>query len=144
MIAERLLAELGPDIVTVGQDIPERNRRDWSGLPPVLPLALVRPRTTDQVAAALRACHDTGTPVVPQGGLSGLCGGGHPVAGGVAISLERMNRVLSVDAAQATLTAEAGCMPGCCWRWTLARGGHARWVASSPPTLAAIRCCAMA
>ena len=110
MIAQRLLADLGPDIVTLGQDIPDRNRRDWSGLPPVLPAALVRPRTTEQVAAALRACHDSATPVVPQGGLSGLCGGGHPVAGGVAISLERMNRVLAVDPAQATLTAEAGCV----------------------------------
>ncbi len=110
MIAERLLADLGPDIVTTGDAIPDRNRRDWSGLPPVLSLALVRPRTTEQVATALRACHDTGTPVVPQGGLSGLCGGGHPLPGGVAISLERMNRVLAVDPAQATLTAEAGCI----------------------------------
>lgn len=109
-VAERLLAELGPDIVAMGAAIPERNRADWSGLPPVTPLALVRPRTTEQVSTALRICNDNGTPVVPQGGLSGLCGGAHPVAQGVALSLERMNRVLSVDVAQATLTAEAGCV----------------------------------
>lgn len=110
MIVERLLAELGPDIVTAGDDIPDRNRKDWSGLPPVLPQALIRPRSTDQVAAALRICNALGTPVVTQGGLSGLCGGAHPLAGGVALSLERMNRVLSVDPVQGTLTAEAGCI----------------------------------
>lgn len=110
MIVDRLMAELGPDIVTPGPQVPDRNRKDWSGLPPVEPVALIRPRTTAQVAAALRACNDTGTPVVPQGGLSGLCGGAHPLVGGVALSLERMNRVLSVDPAQATLVAESGCV----------------------------------
>ena len=110
MILDRLLADLGPDIVTPGSAAPDRNRQDWSGLPPVEPVALVRPRTTQQVSVALRACHETATPVVTQGGLSGLCGGAHPLAGGVALSLERMTRVLEVDAAQATLTAEAGCV----------------------------------
>lgn len=109
-VTERLLAELGPDIVSVGADVPERNRADWSGLPAVTPLALVRPRSTADVSAALRICNDTGTPVVTQGGLSGLCGGAHPIEQGVALSLERMNRVISVDVAQATLTAEAGCV----------------------------------
>jgi FAD/FMN-containing dehydrogenase len=110
MILDRLLADLGPDIVTLGADVPDRNRQDWGRLPPVQPVALVRPRTTEQVSATLRACHETGTPVVIQGGLSGLCGGAHPIAGGIALSLERMTRVLDVDPAQATLTAEAGCV----------------------------------
>lgn len=110
MILDRLLADLGPDIVTTGADVPDRNRQDWGRLPPVQPVALVRPRTTEQVSATLRACHDTGTPVVTQGGLSGLCGGAHPIVGGIALSLERMTRVLDVDPAQAILTAEAGCV----------------------------------
>ncbi|WP_323040359.1 FAD-binding oxidoreductase [Gemmobacter sp.] len=109
-VADRLLGELGPDIVSTGAQIPDRNRADWSGLPAVLPLALVRPRTTAQVATALRICNETATPVVTQGGLSGLCGGAHPVEQGLALSLERMNRVIGVDVAQATLTAEAGCI----------------------------------
>lgn len=109
-VAECLLEALGPDVVTIGDRIPERNRADWSGLPAVTPLALVRPRTTADVSAALRICHESATPLVTQGGLSGLCGGAHPLERGVALSLERMNRVLSVDVAQATLTAEAGCV----------------------------------
>lgn len=104
----RLIAALGADVVST--DIPERNHHDWSGLPPVAPLALIRPRNTDQVATALRLCHETGTPLVPQGGLTGISGGAHPVPGAVALSLERMNRVLSVDPQMATLTVEAGCV----------------------------------
>jgi len=104
------MAELGSDLVTPGPDVPAPHRTDWSGEPAVQPLALVRPRTTAEVQAVLRACHDTGTPVVPQGGRSGLCGGARPLAGGVALSLDRMSRVLDVDARQATLTAEAGCV----------------------------------
>jgi FAD/FMN-containing dehydrogenase len=109
-VLPRLLEELGPDVVTPGPDVPAPHRSDWSGEPPVEPVALVRPRTTAEVSATLRACHDTGTPVVPQGGRSGLCGGARPIAGGVAVSLDRMNRVIAVDPRQATLTAEAGCV----------------------------------
>lgn len=106
----RLVRELGADMVTPGAQVPERHRHDWSGLPPVTPLALIRPRTTDEVSAALRWCHETATPVVPQGGLSGISGGAQPLAGAVALSLERMNRVISVDRQMGTLTAEAGCV----------------------------------
>ena len=109
-VLSRLSAALGGDIVTAGPDVPDRHRTDWSNQPPVEPLALIRPRKTAEVSTALRICHDTGTPVVPQGGRSGLCGGARPIAGGVALSLDRMNRVVGTDPQQATLTAEAGCV----------------------------------
>lgn len=109
-LLERLLADLGPDVVTPGPEVPDRHRIDWSGEPPVMPLALIRPHSTAEVATALRICHATRTPVVPQGGRSGLCGGARPLAEGVALSLDRMNRVIAVDPRQATLTAEAGCV----------------------------------
>ncbi len=44
---------LGPEIVLVGEAVPERNRDDWSGLPPTRPLAVLRPRTTEQVVDRL-------------------------------------------------------------------------------------------
>ncbi|MFN4098253.1 MAG: FAD-binding oxidoreductase [Pararhodobacter sp.] len=109
-VLAQLLDALGPDVVTPGPEVPERNRHDWAGLPPVTPLALIRPRNTAEVSTALRLCHETGTPVVPQGGLSGISGGAQPVAGAVALSLERMTRLISVDPQMATLTAEAGCV----------------------------------
>ena len=109
MIVDRLMDELGADIVTPGPDVPAHFRQDWAGKAPVMPLALVRPRSTAEVSATLRACHETRTPVVPQGGLSGLCGGAHPLANGIALSLDRMNAVTEVDPVQATLSAQAGC-----------------------------------
>jgi FAD/FMN-containing dehydrogenase len=103
-----LLDALGPGIVRTGEAIPPRNQADWSGLPPNRPLALLLPETTAQVATALRLCHAHGQTVVPQGGLTGLSGGGHPGAGDIALSLERMTGIEEVDPAAATLTALAG------------------------------------
>jgi FAD/FMN-containing dehydrogenase len=74
--------------------------------------AVVLPQSTDEVARVVAWCAQTGTPVVPQGGNTGLVGGGTPDDSGRAIvlSLRRMNRVRAVDPANNTLTAEAGCI----------------------------------
>ncbi|RYY93994.1 MAG: FAD-binding oxidoreductase [Comamonadaceae bacterium] len=99
---------LGADGILVGDAIAPRHLSDWSGTAPVQPLALVRPRSTDEVAAVMRLAHAHGVPVVPQGGLTGLAGAAVPHAQGIALSLERMSAIESVDAAAATLTAQAG------------------------------------
>lgn len=104
---QALAAEL-PGSASFGDDIPERFHADWSGLAPVRPLALVRPRTTGEVAAALRLCNRHGIPVVPQGGLTGLAGGGQPLADGIALSLDRMNGIEEIDPVMATMTVQAG------------------------------------
>ena len=103
-----LTRTLGPDIVLAGTEVPERNRDDWSGLPPTQPLAVLRPRITAQVAAALRVCHSYRQPVVPQGGLTGLCGGARALEGEIALSLERMVGIEEIDPATATMTVLAG------------------------------------
>ncbi len=112
--AARLLARFGSDIVTVGDAIPQRNWGDWSGLDPVKPLALARPRTTEDVAAILKFCNDHGAPVAPQGGLTGLAGGGRPEENGVALSLERMTAIEEVDPVMATMTVQAGAPLAAC------------------------------
>ena len=75
-------------------------------------LAVVRPADTAQVAAVLHACTDHGASVVPQGGNTGLVGGGVPDASGtqVLLSLTRLQRIRAIDPANLTLTAEAGCV----------------------------------
>ena len=75
-------------------------------------LAVVRPGSTAEVAAVLRLCAAHGAGVVPQGGNTGLVGGGVPDASGtqVLLSLLRMDRIRRVDAGNATLTVEAGCV----------------------------------
>ena len=107
-IIESLRSVINPDGVLAGDEVPERNRNDWSGLPPTRPLAVLRPQTTEQVAAALRVCHAHRQPVVPQGGLTGLCGGARASEGEIALSLERMVGIEEIDPTTATMTVFAG------------------------------------
>jgi FAD/FMN-containing dehydrogenase len=83
---------------------------DWRGNYHGRALAVVRPATTAEVAAVVRACFDAGTAIVPQGGNTGLCGGSIPDSTGdaVVLSLTRLKRVRAIDTANATLTVEAG------------------------------------
>jgi FAD/FMN-containing dehydrogenase len=73
---------------------------------------VVRPGSTEEVAAVVRLCAAAGTPIVPQGGNTGLVVGGVPDASGreVVLSLTRMNRVRAIDAANLTMTVDAGCV----------------------------------
>jgi FAD/FMN-containing dehydrogenase len=77
-------------------------------------LAVLRPGSTEEVAAVMRACHAHKLAVVPQGGNTGLCGGATPepgdaaARGTVVLSLQRMNRVRQVDPLNNTITVEAG------------------------------------
>ena len=75
-------------------------------------LAVVRPDSTEEVAAVVRACAAHGVGIVAQGGNTGLVGASVPDASGtqVLLSLRRMNRIRQIDAANLTLTAEAGCI----------------------------------
>ena len=75
-------------------------------------LAIVRPGSTDAVAAVVRLCADAGIPIVPQGGNTGLCGGGTPDDSGRAIvlSLTRLNRIRGLDLDNDTMDVEAGCV----------------------------------
>ena len=91
-----------------GAAIPERNCADMSGASPVLPLALVLPRTVEDVSEILELCNAHRRPVVPQGGMTGLVTGAHPKADEIAISLERMTGVEEIDHASGTRTALAG------------------------------------
>ena len=103
-----LAQAVGADGVQTGDAIPPRHRTDWSGAAPVQPLALVRPRSTEQVSAVLALCTAHRVPVVPQGGLTGLAGAAVPCAQGIALSLDRMQAIEAVDARAATLTYQAG------------------------------------
>lgn len=84
---------------------------DWRGRYQGQALAVVRPGSTEEVAAVVCACVAAQVAVVPQGGNTGLCGGATPLATGrsIVLSLARLNRIREVDADNFTLTAEAGC-----------------------------------
>jgi FAD/FMN-containing dehydrogenase len=75
-------------------------------------LAVVRPASTNEVAAVVRVCAAHRVPIVTQGGNTGLVGASVPDASGtqVLLNLTRMNRVRAVDAANLTMTVDAGCV----------------------------------
>lgn len=68
----------------------------------------VRPRTSDEVSQILKVANRTGTPVTPRGGGTGWWGTDQPRAGGVLISMTRMDQVKIIDEDAMTVTVEAG------------------------------------
>ena len=107
-IIARLTAALGPEVVSTGDDIGARHRCDFSAIDAAAPLALLRPRNTAEVSTALKLCNEAGQPIVPQGGMTGLAGGGTPHEADIALSLERIAGVEEIDKAAATMTLGAG------------------------------------
>ena len=99
---------------SIVQEAEERLRyeRDWSGDHRGRARTILRPGSTSDVQAIVRQCAAAGIPIVPQGGHTGLVGGGTPSLAGdeVVISLERMNRVRDVDPLGFSMTVEAGCI----------------------------------
>ena len=85
---------------------------DWRKRERGKALAVVRPASTEQVAAVVKACAAAGVSIVPQGGNTGMVVGSTPDASGtqVVLSLTRMNAVRTLDAANLTITVEAGCV----------------------------------
>ena len=106
----RLAAIAGDaNVITAPDDIAPY-LTDWRGRYRGAARAVVRPGTADEVAQIVRACADVGIAIVPQGGNTGMCGGATPDAGGaeIVLSLARLDRVRELDAANATITVEAG------------------------------------
>ncbi len=86
--------------------------RDWRGNYIGKTSLVVRPANTQEVANVVKLCAETGTAIVPQGGNTGMVGGGVPDSSGAAIvlSLTRMNHIRSIDLANNAMTVEAGCI----------------------------------
>jgi FAD/FMN-containing dehydrogenase len=86
--------------------------QDWRKRSQGRALAVVRPANTAEVAAVVKACADTGTAIVPQGGNTGLVVGSVPDHSGtqIVLNLTRMNAVRAIDPDNLTLTVEAGCV----------------------------------
>lgn len=83
---------------------------DWMGKYRGSSACVVRPKTTEEVAAIMRICYDHDIAVVPQGGNTGLVGGSVPVHDEVILSLASMNQVRHFDPVGGTLVCDAGCI----------------------------------
>ena len=70
--------------------------------------AVLRPGSVEEVSAILTLANETGTPIVPQGGNTGLVGGQIPFDGEIVLSLRRLDRLREIDVVSNTMTCEAG------------------------------------
>lgn len=81
-------------------------RAMWRGVTPVV----LRPASTAEVSAIMTLAHNTDTKIVPQSGNTGLVNGQIPQDGEVLLSLNRMTKIIDVDAVDNSITVEAGCI----------------------------------
>ena len=109
---EEIQAIVGPaGLITLPQEVAPY-ASDWRKRYVGKPAAVVKPASTAEVAEVVRACAESRTAVVPQGGNTGLCGAATPDASGtqIVLNLSRMNRVRAIDTRNNTMTVEAGCV----------------------------------
>ncbi len=120
-LIEQLTAIVGKAAVITDPQEVTPYATDWRKRYVGKPLAVVKPASTEEVAAVVKLCAATRTAIVPQGGNTGLCGGATPLAaedanrfvpggGQIVLKLSRLNRVRAVDPVNNTITVEAGCV----------------------------------
>ena len=109
-LISRLSAIVGEAHVLTGEADLKAFLQEPRGLFHGRALCAVRPASTAEVSAVLKLCHETQTPVVPQGGNTGLVGGqtANPDGRAIVLSLARMRRLREIDPASETMTVEAG------------------------------------
>jgi FAD/FMN-containing dehydrogenase len=107
-LIDALVAAVGARDVLVDDDVRASYETDWTRRFHGRARAVVRPADATEVAAVLAACRDHGAAVVPQGGNTGMVGGGVPRGGEVVLSLGRLRELGEVDRATAQVTVGAG------------------------------------
>jgi alkyldihydroxyacetonephosphate synthase len=117
MIVGELEARLGPDTVFTAESLRRAQRRDaWvvselddlEQVPVALPSCVVRPRSIEDVTSVVNLCRQSGTPLVPSGLRSGVCGGVLAPEGSVLLDVSSLNRVRSIDARDMVGRFDAG------------------------------------
>ena len=110
-LIEQLRRTVGAQHVLTEGDL-SAYEQDWRRRRIGKALAVVRPASTAEVAAVVKACAAAGAPIVPQGGNTSLSVGSTPDGSGreVVLNLGRMNAVRALDKDNLTLTVEAGCI----------------------------------
>lgn len=101
-------AVVGKDGLSVDESDKAEFGRDWTKVFTPNPLAIIRPKTSDEVSGILKLCNAAGRAVVPSGGRTGLAGGAVAKDREVVLSLGRMNHLGPVDKLGASVTVGAG------------------------------------
>ncbi|GLW94100.1 FAD-binding oxidoreductase [Actinokineospora globicatena] len=107
-VVDRLIDVVGAGHVLTYPDVVAGFATDWTGRFTGSARLVVRPADRDEVSGVLKVCHELGIAVVPQGGNTGLVGGGIPYRGEVVLSLTRLTHLGLVDPVTRQVTAGAG------------------------------------
>jgi FAD/FMN-containing dehydrogenase len=109
-LMDRLAAIVGEKHVLTAPDDTHPYRVEWRGLYHGSPAAVVRPGSVAEVSAVVKLAQETATPIVPQGGNTGLVGAQVPDDSGreLIVSLQRLDKVRAIDVEGRTATVEAG------------------------------------
>lgn len=107
-LIEQLKAIVGDGGFREQSDVDPKNYKDWMGARALAPELLLRPSNTEQISQILKACHEAGQPIAPQGGMTGLVSAAAPQEGEISLCFDRMKQVLEVDPFTSTMTVEAG------------------------------------
>ncbi len=108
LLAQKVADIVGPDHVFVDPDRREAYAQDETHERHYLPDLVVRPGSSAEIAAVLALCAETGVPVVPRGGGSGVSGGALALRGGVVLLMERLASIIAIDERDMTVTVETG------------------------------------
>jgi FAD/FMN-containing dehydrogenase len=108
VLVDELVAIVGSSHVLTADADRAGYEQDWTGRFAGRAAAVVRPADVAEVAGVLEVCRRQGVPLVPQGGNTGLVGGGVPRHGEVLLSLRRLDRIEPVDTVARQVTAGAG------------------------------------
>lgn len=123
-LVEALAEVVGASHVLVGDDLTASYRTDWTGRWTGDCRAVVRPADTREVAEVVRRCRAAGSPIVPQGGNTGLVGATVPSGDEVVLSLVRLDQVGGVDDLSGQVTAGAGATIAAVHAATAGSGWH--------------------
>ena len=109
-VVEHFAAIVGDRYVLTADSEKAPYLTEWRGYYHGRSPAVLRPGSAEEIAAILKLANETRTPIVPQGGNTGLVGGQIPDESGseIVLSLERLDKIRAVDAEGATIIAEAG------------------------------------
>ncbi len=108
-LAEQLRDVVGAGFVLTGDEILADYTHDEAlGERPVVPLAVIRPASADEVARLLALADAARVPVVARGSGTGLSGGARPVADGIVVALDRMDRIVEIDVDNHVAVVEPG------------------------------------
>jgi len=107
-IIQQLIQTIGQENVQLGQAVADSYSHIWKMEEPLIAKAILLPRSTNDVAAIMKLCHENQQPIVIHGGRTNLVGSTETGQEEIVISFEKMKQIIEVDEKSRTMTVEAG------------------------------------